>query len=205
MWGFDSEDRCRSERDPFLCQVSKKTHLQAKARSLVPRSYHLLRRRELQTTVFCPVVFQAGGLYCLEMIVENYTLKVETQPTCDIVDITDDVQKHVDRSGIKNGVVTLFVVGSTGGLTTVEYEPGLVQDLSDLFEKLAPSNRDYHHEKMWHDGNGYSHVRASLLKPDLSVPVVGGEMTLGTWQQIVLINFDNRSRSRRVTVQITGA
>lgn len=169
-----------------------------------PGPLHFLRNRDSRSNLPSPVVFQAGKLYCSEMIVENYTLNVETQPTCDIVDITDDVQKQVGRSGVKNGVVTLFVVGSTGGLTTVEYEPGLVRDLSDLFEKLAPANRDYHHEKMWHDGNGYSHVRASLLKPDLSVPVVGGEMTLGTWQQIVLINFDNRSRTRRVTVQITG-
>ncbi len=138
------------------------------------------------------------------MKIQSHSLQVQAKERCDIIDITGRVQQILGESGISDGTLTLFVVGSTGGLTTVEYEPGLVQDLDDLFEKLAPAHRDYHHEQTWHDGNGYSHVRASLLKPDLTIPIVKGIMTLGTWQQIVLINFDNRPRTRKVMVQITG-
>jgi secondary thiamine-phosphate synthase enzyme len=139
------------------------------------------------------------------MKIEDCTVEVDTGETCDIVDITGIVAQRLKRSGVQNGTVTLFVVGSTGGLTTVEYEPGLVADLQEFYEKIAPANLNYHHEQTWHDGNGYSHVRASLLKPDLTIPVISGEMTLGTWQQIVLINFDNRSRRRRVAMQVMGS
>lgn len=138
------------------------------------------------------------------MISEDYTLRVKTKGFCHVVDLTDELRRHVAGSGVRSGTVTLFVVGSTAAMITVEYEPGLVEDLEDLFNKLAPPTRDYHHEQTWHDGNGFSHVRASLLKPSLVVPVVAGEMRLGTWQQIVLIDFDNRSRNREVAVQIMG-
>lgn len=138
------------------------------------------------------------------MIARDYTLHVRTNGFCHVVDLTDQLENHVSGSGIRSGTVTVFVVGSTAGVTAVEYEPGLVKDLEDLFNKLAPPTRDYHHEKTWHDGNGFSHVRASLLKPSLVVPVVAGKMRLGTWQQIVLIDFDNRSRDREVAVQVMG-
>ncbi len=138
------------------------------------------------------------------MIVENYTLRIEARPQCDVVDITSQVAEKVRESGVRDGLVTVFNIGSTAGVTTVEYEPGCVRDLSDLFDRLAPPTRDYHHEQAWHDGNGYSHMRASLLKPGLSVPVMDRAMRLGTWQQIVLINFDNKARKRNVAVQVLG-
>ena len=138
------------------------------------------------------------------MTVSNYTLRLETQGFCDIHDITNQVQQNVTESGITNGTVTVFLVGATGAITTVEYEPGLVQDLEELFDKLAPPTRDYHHEQTWHDGNGFSHVRASLLKPSLVVPVAQGRMRLGTWQQIVMLCFDNKPRNREIAVQVMG-
>ncbi len=138
------------------------------------------------------------------MIVENYTLRVDAEPQCHVVDITSLVAEKVKQSGVRDGLVTVFNVGSTAGVTTVEFEPGCVKDLSDLFDRVAPPTHDYHHEQTWHDGNGYSHMRASLLKPDLSVPVMDRAMRLGTWQQIVLINFDNKARRRTVAVQVLG-
>ncbi|MFQ5738067.1 MAG: secondary thiamine-phosphate synthase enzyme YjbQ [Acidobacteriota bacterium] len=138
------------------------------------------------------------------MYAKSFTLKVEAQPTCDVVDLTSQVADHLRESGLREGTVTLFVVGSTAGITTVEFEPGLIKDLEEFFEKVAPATRDYHHEQMWHDGNGYSHIRASLLGPSLTVPFREGRMRLGTWQQIVLINFDNRARSREVAMQVVG-
>lgn len=139
------------------------------------------------------------------MTVETYQLTFQAEGFCDIVEITAQVQAKVEDSGVRNGTATLFVVGSTGGLTTVEYEPGLVEDLKEFYDRIIPPTRDYHHEEMWHDGNGFSHVRASLLKPDLVVPVVDGRLRLGTWQQVVLINFDNKARRREVCLQIMGS
>jgi secondary thiamine-phosphate synthase enzyme len=111
----------------------------------------------------------------------------------------------VRKSGLQRGVVTVFVVGSTAAVTTVEYEPGLVEDdLAAAFERLAPKDIDYAHNERWGDGNGYAHVRASLIGPSLAVPFVEGKLVCGTWQQIVLVDFDNRPRSRRVVVQMVG-
>lgn len=138
------------------------------------------------------------------MDIKTLSIHRKTQGFTDIHDITADAKQKIKQSGIRNGIVTLFVVGSTAGLTTVEYEPGLVKDLKEVFEKIAPQDTYYHHEEAWHDGNGFSHVRASLLKPSLQVPIVEGKMTLGTWQQVILIDFDNRSRDREVIVQIMG-
>ncbi|MEE2822841.1 MAG: secondary thiamine-phosphate synthase enzyme YjbQ [Acidobacteriota bacterium] len=138
------------------------------------------------------------------MIVEDYTLHLSTQGYCDVLNITDEIQGHVAESTIKSGTVTVFVVGSTAGVTVVEYEPGLVKDLEEFFDKLAPPTRDYHHEETWHDGNGFSHIRASILKPSLVVPIVNGKMRLGTWQQIVVLDFDNGPRTREVAVQVMG-
>ena len=136
--------------------------------------------------------------------VETYALHRATQGFCDIHDLTQDGRNLIKESGIENGTATFFVSGSTAGITTVEYEPGLIQDIKSFFERLIPQNARYHHEEAWHDGNGFSHVRASLLKPSLVIPVVQGEMTLGTWQQIILVDFDNRPRTRDITVQVMG-
>ena len=138
------------------------------------------------------------------MMVVTKSIKIKSQGETDIINITRDAQDAVQKSKVKNGVVTVFVPGATGGLTTVEYEPGLVSDLKNMFEKIAPRKGNYDHNATWGDGNGFSHVRASLLGPSLTVPFTGGKLTLGTWQQIIFIDFDNRSRSRELVLQIIG-
>ncbi|HDS83758.1 MAG TPA: YjbQ family protein [Phycisphaerales bacterium] len=138
-------------------------------------------------------------------MVYTQTLHIPTHGNCHLVDITAQVQQAVDQSGLKNGVVTVFNVGSTAGITTIEFEPGLVHhDMKAAFEKLAPENASYEHEKTWHDDNGHAHVRASLLGPSLAVPFCDGALTLGTWQQITLIDFDTRKRTRKIVCQIIG-
>lgn len=137
-------------------------------------------------------------------MIQTYRIRIKTKGYCDIHDITGKAAENVEKSEISQGVAIFFVNGSTAGLTTVEYEPGLMKDLEELFEKIAPQNKTYHHEQTWHDGNGFSHVRASLLKPSLTVPIVDLKLTLGTWQQIILIDFDNRPRTRDVIMQIMG-
>ncbi len=131
-------------------------------------------------------------------------IHLRTKGEVDIIDITGMVQSIVDRSGIKNGMVLVFTIGSTGAITTIEYEPGLKKDLPAALERLFPKGINYEHEKTWHDGNGHSHIRASFLKPDLCVPVVDGDLVLGTWQQIVFVELDIRKRERRVAVQVMG-
>ena len=138
------------------------------------------------------------------MQIEDFTLRIQGKGTCDLIDITAEVNQKIAESGIRRGNVLISVVGSTAGLTTIEFEPGLVKDMEKLFNKLAPPTRDYHHEETWHDGNGFSHVRASLLGPSLTFPLDNGRMRLGTWQQVVLIDFDNRPRNREVAVQVSG-
>ena len=128
----------------------------------------------------------------------------KSQGFCDIIDITAKVQERIQKEKVRNGLATLFVSGSTAALTTIEYEPGLVQDLKELLEKLIPSNKKYHHDDRWGDDNGFSHLRASLFGPSLQIPVESGRLLLGTWQQIVLVDFDNRPRTREIAVQIMG-
>lgn len=120
------------------------------------------------------------------------------------LDITERVQEALKEAGLANGIVTLFAVGSTAGLTTIEYEPGAVADLGSAFEIIAPCDGEYQHHLRWHDDNGHSHVRAALLGPSLSIPFISGQLTLGTWQQIVLIDFDTRPRQREIVAQIIG-
>lgn len=132
------------------------------------------------------------------------TISISTNGFSDIIDITPRVLSHVRQAGIANGLITLFCPGSTGALTTVEYEPGALRDLQEALERIAPSDISYHHDAKWGDGNGFSHVRAALMKPSLSIPIVDGKPTLGTWQQIVFIDFDNRGRSCNIVVQIIG-
>lgn len=135
-----------------------------------------------------------------------YTKKLEqsTKDENDVVDITEKVQRAVDDSGFDDGVATVFVIGSTAAITTIEYEPGLTIDFSQMLERVAPAKIEYEHHKRWHDDNGRSHVKASLVGPSLSVPFVDGGLSLGTWQQIVLVELDTRPRNREVIVQITG-
>ena len=138
-------------------------------------------------------------------MVKTEKIKVKTKGNCDVVNITEETNKAVAQSKIKAGTVTLFNVGSTAGITTTEYEPGLVNyDIAAAFEKIAPRNARYEHEETWHDDNGHAHVQASVLGPSLSVPVVDGRLTLGTWQQIILVDFDTRPRTRTVICQIIG-
>jgi len=138
-------------------------------------------------------------------MVKTQEITIRTKGNCEVVNITDQVEAAVGRSEIRDGAVTVFNIGSTAGITTTEYEPGLANyDLKAAFEKLAPENARYEHEETWHDDNGHAHVRASLLGPSLSVPIVDGRLTLGTWQQIILIDFDTRARARTIICQIIG-
>ncbi|RMG88223.1 MAG: YjbQ family protein [Candidatus Dadabacteria bacterium] len=134
----------------------------------------------------------------------NGTLTVETRGAGHTVDLTPEVERLVSSWGVGEGLGTCFVPGSTAGLTTIEFEPGVVRDLAELLERLAPAGVPYHHDRAWGDGNGYAHVRAALLGPDLSFLVRGGRVVRGTWQQFVLCDFDNRPRTRRVEVQVIG-
>ncbi len=138
------------------------------------------------------------------MAVVTKKIKLNTKGDTDIVDITSQVTSAVSKTGVQNGIVAVFVSGSTGGVTTVEYEPGLIQDLKNFFEKIAPKSDTYEHNLRWHDGNGYAHVRASFLGPSISIPFVDKKLQLGTWQQIIFIDFDNRPRTRELIVQVVG-
>jgi len=138
------------------------------------------------------------------MPVQSYTFQIKTRGFNDTHDVTDKVQEFLASSKLSDGIVTVFVPGSTAGITTIEYEPGVVEDLSRAIERLAPQDGTYKHNMRWGDGNGFSHVRASLMGPSLSVPFTEGRLRLGTWQQIVLIDFDNRTRNREVVVKIIG-
>ena len=132
------------------------------------------------------------------------TFTLKTKGFTDILNITDDVASILEESKINSGTLTVFVVGSTAGLTTIEYEDGALLDLKDAFDRIAPMDVDYSHNQRWGDGNGFSHIRASILGPSLSVPFYNRSLKLGTWQQIVLIDFDNRPRERDIIVSVQG-
>lgn len=138
------------------------------------------------------------------MQIETHSFTINTKGNCDILDITADVKKLIDKRDFFEGNVLVFAGGSTAGITTIEYEPGLLQDYPAFFNRIAPVNISYQHDNTWHDGNGHSHVRAALQGASLTIPFVKGNLLLGTWQQIILLDFDNRSRKREVIVQITG-
>jgi secondary thiamine-phosphate synthase enzyme len=144
--------------------------------------------------------FKRGG----KMTIFSETISLTTKGFTDIIDITDQVIVGIKRSEIENGLVTVFCQGSTGSVTTIEYESGVLKDLQRAIEKIAPSDIPYEHDRRWGDGNGFSHVRAALMKPSLSIPLDNGRLTLGTWQQIVFIDFDNRGRQRNIVLQIMG-
>jgi len=138
------------------------------------------------------------------MAVCTRMISVRSRGDCDVTDITSQVAEAVEDSGLLEGLVHVFVTGSTAGVTTIEFESGLLSDVKGFFERIAPQGDVYAHNERWHDGNGHSHVRASLLGPSICVPVIGGKMTLGAWQQIVLVDFDNRPRNRELVVQVIG-
>ena len=127
---------------------------------------------------------------------------VNTKGFTDIIDITNQVQTCVQKHNVKDGLVHVFVIGSTAAVTTIEYEPGLLKDIRDSLEIIAPMDKEYYHDAKWHDGNGFSHVRSALVGNSVVVPLLGGAMQLGTWQQIILLDFDNRSRARNIIVQV---
>ncbi len=132
------------------------------------------------------------------------SISLSTKGFSDTLDLTHHVEAVLGRSKIENGLVTIFCPGSTGAVTTIEYEPGVLKDLQKAIEKIVPSNISYEHDKRWGDGNGFSHVRAALMKPSLTVPLIKSRLALGTWQQIVFIDFDNRKRERNILVQVMG-
>jgi secondary thiamine-phosphate synthase enzyme len=138
------------------------------------------------------------------MPIETKTIQVSTQGYCDVVDITGKVESALAANRLTDGTITVFVPGSTAGLTTIEYESGCVQDLKQAFERIAPMEAHYEHNARWGDGNGFAHVRAALLGASLHIPFAGKRLLTGTWQQIVLVDFDNRSRRREVILQFVG-
>lgn len=138
------------------------------------------------------------------MRILNNKVNINTKGNEDFVNITRQLFKLCDSSGLENGIMTVFISGSTAGITTFEYEPGLIRDLKEFYDKMAPTNVHYHHDETWGDANGFSHVRATLTGPSMVIPFEKGKLLLGTWQQVVLMEFDNRPRSREVVVQLMG-
>jgi len=138
------------------------------------------------------------------MEIETYSINVSTKGNCEVIDISDQVGNLISNNGFIKGNVLIFAGGSTAGITTIEYEPGLLKDYPKFFDRIAPVNINYEHDNTWHDGNGHSHVRAAIQGASLTVPFTRSRLLLGTWQQIIFVDFDNRSRKREITVQITG-
>ena len=138
------------------------------------------------------------------MTVITKDITLQSSGNCDIIDITSQVATKLEKSGVNSGIVTLFVIGSTAGITTIEYEPNLLSDFKNMWDRVIPQNIPYEHDKTWGDGNGHSHVRASTLGASLIIPFVNKKLTLGTWQKIVFVDFDNRPRSRKIAIQILG-
>ena len=139
------------------------------------------------------------------MAVETHRISVNTRGQSQVLDLTERIQESLSQGNVRNGAVTVFVIGSTAALTTTEFEPGLVEcDLKAALERIAPEDASYRHELTWNDDNGHSHVRASLIGPSLTVPLVDGRLTLGQWQEIVLLDFDTRARRRELVVQVVG-
>ncbi|MCW8818454.1 MAG: secondary thiamine-phosphate synthase enzyme YjbQ [Ignavibacteriaceae bacterium] len=138
------------------------------------------------------------------MEIKTFSISVSTKGNCDIIDITDDVNTIIVNNKFNEGSAVIFVGGSTAGITTIEYEPGLLKDYPKFFERIAPVNVNYEHDNTWHDGNGHSHVRAAIQGASLTIPFSNGRLLLGTWQQMILVDFDNRSRKREITVQLIG-
>lgn len=140
----------------------------------------------------------------MECIVGTYSFFIKSKGNCDIIDITNDIQEIVIKNNFVEGNALVFVPGSTAGITTIEHESGLLKDYPDFFERIIPQNINYHHDNTWYDGNGHSHIRASLQGASFTVPFKDKSLILGTWQQIIFVDFDNRARDRKIIVQLTG-
>ena len=138
------------------------------------------------------------------MTVLTKIIQIQSKGEMDIINITNQASAAIGESNIKNGIITVFVSGSTVAVTTIEYEPGLMYDFPEMLSRVAPKDIQYKHDNTWHDGNGHSHVRASLLGPSLTIPIIEGNMSLGTWQQLVLLELDTRARNRNVILQLIG-
>lgn len=138
------------------------------------------------------------------MTTANGSITLKTSARDEVIDVTEKVREIVSKSKIREGLACVFVVGSTAAVTTVEHEPGLVTDMRDAMDRLYPKSIDYEHHQRWGDGNGHSHIRASFVGPSLTVPIVDGNLVLGTWQQIVFLEFDNKPRTREITIKIVG-
>ena len=138
------------------------------------------------------------------MAVSTKSIKIHSKGENDMINLTEEISEFVKNSDVKNGNITVFVSGSTGSIITIEFEPGLIKDFPEMLDRIIPRNLDYGHEQMWHDGNGHSHVKASLVGPSLTVPFVDGGLCLGRWQQIVFVELDTRSRTRNLVLQILG-
>jgi secondary thiamine-phosphate synthase enzyme len=138
------------------------------------------------------------------MKVLSDTIQLHSEGEGDIIDMTTELSNIVKESKIKNGTVTIFVSGSTAAVTTIEYEPGLIHDFPEMLARIVPKDIEYEHDNTWHDGNGHSHLRSSLIGPSITIPIIQSKLTLGTWQQVVLLEMDTRSRDRTVILQIMG-
>jgi secondary thiamine-phosphate synthase enzyme len=138
------------------------------------------------------------------MTVLTKVIQIKSKGEMDIINITNQASEAIGESNIENGIITVFVSGSTAAVTTIEYEPGLMHDFPEMLSRVAPKDIQYKHDNTWHDGNGHSHVRASLLGPSLTIPIVEGNMSLGTWQQLILLELDTRARNRNVILQLMG-
>lgn len=150
------------------------------------------------------IILASKGEGNAKMAILSSKFPISSRGNTDVIDITPEVQEIVGKSKIEEGSVLIFITGSTAGVTTIEFEPGLVQDLKEAFERIAPQSIPYAHHEKWGDDNGHAHIRASFLGPALLVPVTEGKLTLGTWQQIVVVDFDTRPRQRQIVVQLTG-
>ena len=149
----------------------------------------------------CDLIVGRGEV---RMIVYHTSITIQTDGFADCIDVTRDLEHCLEESKVKNGLLTLMVAGSTAAVTTIEFESGAVSDLKETLERLAPMDGTYAHNLRWGDGNGFSHVRAALMKPSLTIPVIDGKLCLGTWQQVVTLDFDNKPRRRTLIVQIMG-
>jgi secondary thiamine-phosphate synthase enzyme len=136
--------------------------------------------------------------------VETREITFITKGNCDVIDVTSQISEEIKQAGVSDGIVTIFVPGSTGGLSTIEYESGLVSDIKEAMERIAPQEIEYKHNLKWKDGNGHSHIRASIVGPSITIPFTKKKMLLGTWQQVIFLDFDNCSRNRRLILQIIG-
>jgi len=138
------------------------------------------------------------------LTISSTSIKIRSKGENDMIDLTDNIIEIINQSKISDGIITIFVVGSTGSIITIEFEPGLIKDFPEMLNRIIPKELNYGHEKMWHDGNGHSHVKASLIGPSLTIPFIGKKICLGTWQQIVFLELDTKGRDRELILQIMG-